>query len=273
MDPFLKVSFWQDDDLLAAGREARWVFAYIISHTDNCGAMRLRWHQMASTLEMSRDAIGIALACLADAPKVQPEREPFIERHGDFIIVPGWLRQNLVGGPLSTMAQQAKRAWSRLPPPVQTALLCHHPWLADPTAGNRKNPARQSMPSASHADGCGKGREGKGTGREGSEDARAGEPDGDAWQPTLEEFMAWGRAFKGLPASGVPGPIPDAWLEGWFAYELRRPDGFLNWKKRAAINYASDWRAGLPKARGLVAGVDAAVPTKTWTVEDLIGGR
>ena len=98
------------------------------------------------------------------------------------------------------------------------------------------------------------GRRSKEVGKGNTHSARGSgfaDPDG-TWQPTLEEFVAWGRAWPGHMAAGAPADIPLAWLEGWFAHELSKASGgFMNWKKRAAINFVTDWRAGRPKARGL----------------------
>ena len=70
--------------------------------------------------------------------------------------------------------------------------------------------------------------------------------------PSEAEVLAFGRAFLGDMARGIPAQIPEAWILGWLG-SRRNPDWAKKWREKMPLDFRSDWIAGFPKARGRAA--------------------
>jgi hypothetical protein len=148
MDAALKRSFWEDDDLIELGKLARWVFAFCMSTCEVDGTLRLRRRKMALVLDMDWDTIDAELTRLASPPDGDTKgiRGAFIERVGDHVFVPGFMRQNLKSLERNTCADAAKLRWREHPDALRAVMIQHYPWLSDPTKKERSTHTQSEHP-------------------------------------------------------------------------------------------------------------------------------
>jgi hypothetical protein len=124
----------------------------------------------------------------------------------------------------SSMGKALCREAAALPDDLRQLFMDRYPSLADgvkqcPTVGGvSPDPQFSSVQSFSSSK--------KGSGE-------------DAVDFTDEEILAFGREFKGEPATGAPGPMDEDWLLAWLAQIRRRSgDPPKDWRKALV----ADWR-------------------------------
>ena len=90
---------------------------------------------------------------------------------------------------------------------------------------------------------------------------RAREAEGELGED-LEEFpgepevLAFGRAYGGSLAKGIPAGIPDGWLQSYWGWRTFQEQFWpKNWRQELVWKFEMDWVQGHPKARGALAAV------------------
>ena len=69
--------------------------------------------------------------------------------------------------------------------------------------------------------------------------------------PSEAEVLAFGLAYPGDLARGIPRSMPQTWVTDWFRYKARSGNLQKKWREKMTADFTGDFMAGHPKARAL----------------------
>lgn len=205
MEALLKESIFDDEGFATGAMQV--VFLYMSAKADRAGVYRLRMKMMKFHLlihNYSDSEIAEALDSLAKPPEAF--REAYVVRVGEWIIIPGWIRQNLPGGPDNTWSSGCRRDFQKHIPEVQRVLLEHHPWLNKPSRKSVKK--KKSSGRLAQAREGTEGTEGTvgivGKGKGSGKGDVSPPTDGTDWAPVVRVLEAY-EAASGMQRGAGPG--------------------------------------------------------------------
>lgn len=288
MDASIKQSFWFDDTLSELGRDAMWVFLWLLSNASDAGVTTIHRKRMARELQMEWPEIDKGLEALASPPK------PFkglVAKMDGSVFVRGYIRHNIGNGSPQCLknnrAKKVRRLLDAMPLEQRAIVLADYPWLTLVEVDRSPSKPFQALPTPPSPSKPSEGPERRGEKREYSPKGESeGEPGAD-WAEVAAVLTAY-EAASGL-RRGAGGWIADPLVRQLVADRLAEIDGdvpgmiaTIERKTDELKNGDEKWRRLLAPtfifgARGFheayaLSGVGEEKKT-SWTTEDLIGGR